>query len=138
MFGSWYNYHEATITLVFPKLGLFLWKWTLVTNLNFLIPISLHHDGVNLWYFKLRPFDLTEFIVWNIKGLLGIRKSEFVTGTQFLWRLTLPRWVWLSAPMNLSKRVSFRSKKNRSIVQKIRHQSPKLKTEYRNKPGFGN
>ena len=26
-------------------------------------------DGVNLWYFKLRLFDLPELIVWNIKGL---------------------------------------------------------------------
>ena len=41
-----------------------------LTNLTFLIPISLQLDEVNLWYFKLRLFDSTEFIVWNIKGLL--------------------------------------------------------------------
>ena len=35
-------------------------------NFNFLIPISLQLDGVNLWYFKVRLFDLTELIVWNI------------------------------------------------------------------------
>ena len=28
------------------------------TNLNFLISISLHPDGINLRYFKLRIFDL--------------------------------------------------------------------------------
>ena len=26
----------------------------------------LQPDGVNLWYFKFRLFDLAEFIVWNI------------------------------------------------------------------------
>ena len=35
---------------------------------TFLIPLSLEPDGViNLWYFKLRLFDLTDFILWNIK-----------------------------------------------------------------------
>ena len=27
----------------------------------------LESDVVNLWYFKFRIFDLTEFIVWNIE-----------------------------------------------------------------------
>ena len=39
--------------------------------------------GVNLSYFKLRVFNLTEFIVENIQGLwvakIGIRKSKFVS-----------------------------------------------------------
>ena len=39
------------------------------TNSDFLIFISLKPNGVNLWYFKLILFDLTELIVWNIKGL---------------------------------------------------------------------
>ena len=39
------------------------------TNSNFLIPISLQPDVVNLWYFKLCMFDLTEFIFWHIQGL---------------------------------------------------------------------
>ena len=39
------------------------------TNWNFLITISLQPYGVNLWYFKLRFFDLREFIVWNIPSL---------------------------------------------------------------------
>ena len=48
-------------------------------------------DGVDFWYFKLRLFDLTEYIVWNIKGSnlsgckdKGIKKWEFVAKTQFL------------------------------------------------------
>ena len=44
-------------------------NWVFVTNSNCLIPISLQSDDVNIWYFKLRFFILTEFIVWNIKGL---------------------------------------------------------------------
>ena len=37
---------------------------------NFLIPISSQPAGcVNHWYFKLRLFDLTELIVWNMKSL---------------------------------------------------------------------
>ena len=32
------------------------------TNSNF----PLQPDGVNLWYFKHRLFDVTEFSVWNI------------------------------------------------------------------------
>ena len=35
-------------------------NWVLATNSNFLIPISLQPDGVNLWYFKLGLFDLPE------------------------------------------------------------------------------
>jgi len=38
-------------------------NWVFATNLNVLIPISLQPDGLNL---KLKLFDLTEFIVWNI------------------------------------------------------------------------
>ena len=37
-----------------------------VTILNFLIPIPLQLDGVNLWYIILRLIHLTEVIVWNI------------------------------------------------------------------------
>jgi len=44
-------------------------NWVFATNLHFLTPISLQPDGVDLWYFKLRLYDLPEFIVWNIKGL---------------------------------------------------------------------
>ena len=61
-----------SFTLVF----LLTWyqrNWFFATNSNFHIPISLRPDGVNLWYFKLRLFNLLVFIVWNwvakIKGL---------------------------------------------------------------------
>ena len=57
-----------------------------------LLALSLQLDGVNLWYFKLRLVDLTEFVIWNIKvydiATLGcqekvIKKSEFGAKTQF-------------------------------------------------------
>ena len=41
-------------------------NWVFVTKSSFLIPVFFPSDGVNLWYFKLRFFYLTEFIVWNI------------------------------------------------------------------------
>ncbi len=31
--------------------------------------LSLQPDGVDLWNVKLRLFDLTEYLVWNMKGL---------------------------------------------------------------------
>ena len=65
-------------------------KFSVYTNSNFLFPISLQPDSVNLWYYKLRLFDLTECIVWNNWDLFiqlqGIGKSEFVAKTQFLCR----------------------------------------------------
>ena len=36
------------------------WRLVFATNSNFVIPISLQPDGVNLKYFKLTLFDLTE------------------------------------------------------------------------------
>ena len=44
-------------------------NWVFTTNSHFLTHKSLQPNGVNLWYFKFRLFDLTELIVWNIKGL---------------------------------------------------------------------
>ena len=38
----------------------------LPSQLKLLIPISLQPDGVDLFYFKIRLFDLTKFIVLNI------------------------------------------------------------------------
>ena len=38
-------------------------NWVFATNSNFLIPISWQPDGENPWYFILRIFDQTEFIV---------------------------------------------------------------------------
>ena len=41
-------------------------NWVFATKSNFLKQISLKPENVNLWYFKLRSFDLTKSIVWNI------------------------------------------------------------------------
>ena len=41
-------------------------NWVFATNSNCLILISWKPNGGNPWYFKVRLFDLTEFIVWNI------------------------------------------------------------------------
>ena len=43
-------------------------NWVIATNSNFLIPISLQLDGVTLWYFIFRLFDLTDVII-NLKYL---------------------------------------------------------------------
>ena len=58
-------------------------NWVFATNSNLLIPLFLPPDGVNLWYFKLRFFYLTKFIVWKtlIAGIkefksLWIRKKK--------------------------------------------------------------
>ena len=59
-------------------------NWVFAKSINFLIPISLQPEGVHLWYFELRLFNLREFIVSNIKGpSLGskdikIRQSDFL------------------------------------------------------------
>ena len=81
-------------------------NWVFATNSNFLIFISLQPDILNLWYFKLILFDLTE-LIHSFKYLrsatLGskdkgiITKSEFVAQTQFLIKLN---WVF-SHPKNL-------------------------------------
>ena len=49
-----------------PNHNLVQWNWAFATNTNFLIPIYLQPNVVNLWYFKLRLFVITEFIVWNV------------------------------------------------------------------------
>ena len=33
------------------------------TNSNFPIPKFVQQDGVHFWYFKLKLFDLTEFLI---------------------------------------------------------------------------
>ena len=69
------NYNRMRCKELFMSLLLtiliFWWlrNWVIATNLDFLIPISSQLDDVNLWYFKIRLCDPTEFIVWNIKGL---------------------------------------------------------------------
>ena len=41
-------------------------NWVFATTSNFLISISLQSVGINLWYFKLRLFDLTEFEISKV------------------------------------------------------------------------
>ena len=41
-------------------------NWVFATNSEFIMPISLEPNVVNLWYLKLILFDLTDSIVWNI------------------------------------------------------------------------
>ena len=58
-----------TLTLHSPKKPQFILENEFAINPNFPIPIVLKPNVVNLWYFKLRLFDPTEYIIWNIKGL---------------------------------------------------------------------
>ena len=59
-------------------------NWVFAPNSNFLIPISLQNDCVNLWYFKLRLIDQTECIAWNIKGLRhGLQRLGIFVKTLF-------------------------------------------------------
>ena len=55
------------------------------TNSNLLIPISLQPCGVNLLIFQLKLFDLRDL---GCKDK-GIRKSEFVPKTNYLYRFLL-------------------------------------------------
>ena len=65
-------------------------NWVYVTNSDLLMPIFFPPDGVNLWYFKLIFFHLTEFILKYLRSTaldykdIEIRKLLFVTKTQFL------------------------------------------------------
>ena len=42
-------------------------NWILCSYLQF--SVSMQPDGVNLWYFKLILFNLTELLVWNVSGV---------------------------------------------------------------------
>ena len=54
-------------------------------NSNFLIHISMNSDVVNLWYFKLILFDLTEFISFGCKNSvpLNVLKEFWVVNKCF-------------------------------------------------------
>ena len=73
------------------------------TNLNFPIPISWQPDGVNLWFFKFRLFDLT---VWNIKGLCYLVSKIKGLENQSLWQ-------------ELDSLVSFQERQN-EIISNLR------------------
>ena len=61
-------------------------NWVLATNSEFIIPISLETNVVNLWYFKLILFDLAEFIVGNIYGLRHWNPKILGLEKQSLWQ----------------------------------------------------
>ena len=70
---------EFSINSVFPKrlktsighkilcLQILLRIWVVAINSHFLILIFLQSYSVNLWYFKLRSFNLTELIGWKFE-----------------------------------------------------------------------
>ena len=67
-------------------------NWAFASNSNFPIIKSLQPECVNLWYFKLRLSDLTEFIVWSILGLetwvgniLGFKNQSFLAKSLFFY-----------------------------------------------------
>ena len=83
----------------FQLIFIFSFKnWDFATNSNFLIHISVQPDGVGYWFFKVRLFDLTEFIIEMFKvyamGLqrLGIGKSEAIAKTKFLYESIQGMW----------------------------------------------
>ena len=66
-------------------------KWVVAPNSNVLIPISLQPDGANLWYFKLRLLDLTEFIALKISKIygIGLQNNMEMAKTQLVWSCLL-------------------------------------------------
>ena len=66
-------------------------NWVFGTHSYFLIPISLQPDYLNLKYFKLRLFNLTEFTVWNISGLQHWVAKIKVWENQSLWQRLLSK-----------------------------------------------
>ena len=61
--------------------------------------IFLQSDGVNLWYFKLRLFNLTEALFEILKvneiGLQRYRNVELVAKTQILCRAAMMENYWV-------------------------------------------
>ena len=55
-----------------------------------IISISVQPNGINIWYFKSKLFDLTKFLVWKTSFTtygfkdIVIRKLELAAETQFL------------------------------------------------------
>ena len=69
-------------------------NWVFATNSEFIIPISLEPNVINLWYFKLILFYLTEFIVWNIYDLRHWNPKILGLEKQSLWQNSIPfRWI---------------------------------------------
>ena len=68
-------------------------SWVLATNSDFLIPISFEPYFVNLWYFKLVLFNLTEVIVWNVKCL------QYWTAKIRNWKIRVCDKDWIPLSM---------------------------------------
>ena len=90
----------------FPKEHSWSVKIVFATNSNFLNPISLQSDGLNHWYIKHRLFDLTDFIVWNIKGLRHQVAKMYLKKVRVSWTSPLktrkrPPDKWATEVMDL-------------------------------------
>ena len=94
----WLNEQWTGLELWLSLVTLKMWIWckrnqVFATNSNFLIPISLRHNFVDLRYFKLWILLDQIFWIWNIKGLQHqipkVYIFEFVPKTQFLYKLTV-------------------------------------------------
>ena len=75
----------------FPDSFVYERNWVLATNLNVLIPKSLQSDGVNLWflittiwYNRIHSFKYLRSTTSD-RNDIGVRKSEFLGKTQFLY-----------------------------------------------------
>ena len=84
------------------------------TNSDFLIPLSFEPYVVNLWYFKLVIFDYNsshslkcQLSTTLVCKDIGIRKSEFVTKTQFLYDIFCYRRMRWKEEVNFPSRRYF-------------------------------
>ena len=77
---------SAMIILLHVKFN--QWNSAFATSSNLIIPISLQHDGVNLWYFKLRLFDP----IWNNNG---VKHRVAKIKNQSLWQKISSFHNWL-------------------------------------------
>ena len=72
------------------------WNLVLVLNTNFLIPISMQPESwcLNLWYFKLRIFDPTEFngrnCDWNLCFIRFLTPKQVMSPSRKYFLLASP------------------------------------------------
>jgi len=104
-------------------------NWGFAINSNSTIFISLQPGGVKLWYFKLRFFDLTEFIV-QIKyirsttmglKMKGNRRSEFVTKTIIIFWVNCYISRKIRKPTSSSRRREWNKKPGRMCKLNLRN-----------------
>ena len=72
---------------------------------DFLFPLSLWPDGVKLWYYKLRLFNFTKFIIWNIYGrqnwVAKIKQTPELVNSmvdEFIYYEFI--WIWYKVAKN--------------------------------------